>query len=179
MANIAQQFRALNAYINTQTESADADSGNFAGKVEEFHPPQLKIMTAEYHASGMDAPVLLDMGMEPLVARLIINGYFGQALENFGLADANAALWEVKGGLEDYDGKVKTVRFEMTGNIVDMPFSRIRGRGEVPKMVIEIACSKYQIFIGDTEHVHIDILNYIRRIGSTDRLEKLREAIGL
>ena len=31
----------------------------------------------EHQASGMDMPILLDMGMEAMTARLVINGYFG------------------------------------------------------------------------------------------------------
>ena len=60
----------------------------YAGVCEEFHPAPLRIMTDAYHPAGMDMPVLLDMGMMPLEARLVINGYDGNVLNQFGLADA-------------------------------------------------------------------------------------------
>ena len=136
-------------------------------------------MTDAYQAAGMDMPVLLDMGMMPLEARLVINGYDGHILNQFGLADAEAANMEVRGGLEDYDGATRDVVFKMRGNVVTMPFGRIRGRGEVPKMIIEMALSNYEIRIAGTEHVYIDAINMIRRINGVDRLEALRAAIGL
>ena len=170
MANVAQQFRALNAFI---------DGRSYAGVCEEFHPAPLRVMTDEYQAAGMDTPVLLDMGMEALMARLVINGYDGNILNQFGLQDADAANMEVRGALEDYDGSVIPVIFTMRGNVITMPFGRIRGRGEVPKMIIEMALSYYKIAIDGIDHVTIDVLNMIREIGGVDRLATLRAAIGV
>ena len=91
----------------------------------------------------------------------------------------NAANMEVRGGLEDYDGSIKQVVFTMRGNVVNMPFGRIRGRGEVPKMIIEMALSYYKIAIDDTIHIEIDAILMTRIINGVDRLADLRAAIGL
>ena len=179
MANVAEQFRAINFYVTNRHDITNDAANQYAGRLEEFHPARLMIMTHEYHGGAMDTPVLLDMGMEALTARAIINGYHGNLLNSFGLADANAVNCEARGALEDYDGEVRNITFKMTGNIIDMPFGRIRGRGEVPKTIIQIACSNYQIIIDGTEHIYIDALGMIRRIGGIDRLEALRAAIGV
>ena len=170
MANIAEQLRAMTASV------AGVDYG---GRIEEFHPARLMIMTHDYHAGAMDAPVQLDMGMETPEARLIINGYHGNIINQFGLANANAVEIQVQGGLEDYNGDVRNITWDMTGNVTDMPFGRIRGRGEVPKTILQMACSFYQITIDGTVHAKIDILNMIREIGGVDRMAALRAAIGL
>ena len=136
------------------------------------------VMTAEHHAGAMDAPLLLDMGMEALTPRIVVNGYHGTLLNQFGLADANAVEMMVRGGLEEYGGDVTTIEWTFTGNVIDMPFGRIRGRGEVAKSIVQVACSKYEIKIGGEEHIFIDILGMIRRVGGNDRLEALRTAIG-
>ena len=170
MANVAEQFRAINAYVAGES---------YAGRVEEFHPARLQIMVDDYHAGAMDTPVMLDMGMETPVSRLIINGYHGQILNQFGLSDANAVQMEVRGALEDYGGAVRNITFKMTGNVIDIPFGRIRGRGEVPKMVIQLSCSYYEIIIDGTSHITIDVLNMIRIVNGVDRLAALRDAIGV
>jgi P2 family phage contractile tail tube protein len=179
MANIPQQVRFANFYLNNSEDGSVDGAGNYAGRLEEFMPAPLMIMTAEHHASTLDAPLLLDMGMEAIVARAIINGYDANLLRAFGLANANAIHCSVKAALEDYNGITKSLEFKMRGNIVSMPFGRIRGRGDVAKTIVQIACSRYQIFIGGTEHVDIDVLNSIRKIGGVDRLEALREAAGI
>ena len=179
MANVPQQLRFVNFYLNNSEDGSVHGAGNYAGRLEEFMPCPLQIMTAEHHTGTLDSPLLLDMGMEALVARAIINGYDANLLNSFGLANANAINCSVKAGLEDYNGVVKPLEFKMRGNIVSMPFGRIRGRGDVAKTVLQIACSKYEIYIGGTEHVFIDILRSIRRIGGVDRLEALREAVGI
>ena len=177
-ADISQQLRALNLYVLTETNTVDSE-GQYGGKIEEFHPPGLEILTAPHHAGAMDAPILLDMGMESPTGRIVVNGYYGQLFEQFGLANANKVIWQVKGGLEDFHGGVKNITWDMSGSVINMPMGRIRGRGEVPKTMLEIACTYYKISIDGTSHIEIDILNYIRRIGSVDRLAALRAAIGL
>ena len=178
-ANVVEQVRAVNIFsIN------EAEQEQYAGRVEEFMPARLQVLTSEHHAGGMDSPVYLDMGMETPVARFVVNGFHGQLINTFGLANANQVRFIARGALEDYNGDTRQITFKMRGNVVDMPFGRLRGRGSVPKMVIEITCTLYEVYIGEigtdgTEHVYIDVLNMIRRIGGVDRLEKLRQAIGI
>jgi P2 family phage contractile tail tube protein len=170
MANVVKQFRNMNAFF---------DGINYAGQVDEFHPPQLEVMTEPYKSGGMDVPVLLDMGMEPLEGRLIINGYEQSAFAGFGLADAKATTMRVLGGLEDYDGTTSSVEWIMTGNVTTLGMGRIRGRGETPRTMISIACVEYQIIQAGITIIDIDVLNMTRLINGVDRLAELRAAIGL
>ena len=182
MANVVKQFRNMNAFFRNENYPEPV---NYAGQVDEFHPPQLEIMTEPYKAGGMDVPVLLDMGMMPLEGRLIINGYEQSAFGGFGLADAKAATITVKGGLEDYDGTTGVMQWIMTGNITSLGMGRIRGRGETPRTMLSIACVEYQIKQGptggpgDPDLINIDVLNFTRFINGVDRLAALRAAIGL
>ena len=60
MANVVKQFRNM---------SLDLDNQPMAGTVEEFH---LQLVSRHGHLTrrvGMDVPVLLDMGMNVLMAR--------------------------------------------------------------------------------------------------------------
>ena len=175
MANVATQFRAINAYITPPGES----QVNYAGRVEEFHPAQLEVSTREYQAGGMDVPVQLDMGMEPLDARLIVNGYEPATFSQFGLADAEAANLEVRGGLEDYEGPTHQLIFTMRGNVTMIGMGRIRGRGDIPKTMINIALSYYKITYDGNPLIEIEAMGMIRKINGVDRLAALRAAIGL
>ena len=175
MANVVSQFRGVNAYITPPGEA----QVNYAGRVEEFHPAQLEVSTREYQAGGMDIPVLLDMGMEALEARLVVNGYEPATFHQFGLADAEAANLEVRGGLEDYNGAMHQLIFIMRGNVNMIGMGRIRGRGDVPKTMINLALSYYKIMYDNTPLIEIEAMGMVRKINGVDRLAALRTAIGL
>ena len=170
MANVVKQFRNM---------SLDLDNQPMAGTVEEFHPPNLSVDTTPYKAGGMDVPVLLDMGMNVLMARAMVNGYQPKVFSQFGLADKRKANMTVYGALEDYTGEVTQVKFVMRGLQTTTGMERVRGRGEVPRTVIEIACVEYIISFDNTVMIDIDVLNMTRIVNGVDRLAKLRAAIGL
>ena len=173
MANVVSQVRSIVASVN---------GTDFDGMIEEFHPPNMQIMTTDYYG-GLDIAIPLEMGQEALVSRLIVNGYHIEVLNKFGLIDDRAVELDVKAALVDYNGDVKGIRWEMRGKVVTMPFSRIRGRAEVSKMILEMTCDKYTLKLGPGETAsaevhHIEPLKRIRRIGGVDQLQKLRTAIG-
>ena len=177
MANVVEQLRSIRATVQTPTEQADFD-----GMIEEYHPPTLAVMTSDYYG-GLDIAIPLEMGQEALVARLVVNGYHTAVLSSFGLIDDRAVNLDVRGALVDYNGKVKGIQWLLRGKVITMPFSRVRGRAEVAKSVIEMTCDKYELKLGPgevatTEVHYVEPLKRIRRIGRIDQLEKLRKAIG-
>ena len=176
MANVVSQFKALNLYIDRTDGRGRV---NYAGRIEEFHPAELQISTREYQAGGMDMPILLDMGMEALVARATINGYEPTTFHQFGLADAEAANMEVRGGLRDYQGPEHTLIFNMRGNVVAIGMNRIMGRGDIPKTMIVLALNYYKISLDGEPLIEIESTGMVRKINGIDQLAGLRQAIGL
>ena len=175
MANVVSQFKALNMYITPPGQS----QVSYAGRLEIFEPAELQINVREYQASGMDMPVLLDMGMEPLIARATVNGYEPTTFNQFGLANAEAANMEVRGGLRDYQGPEHQVIFTMRGNIIGIGMQGIRGRGDIPKTMIVMALNYYKIAYDGTPMIEIEANGMIRKVNGIDQLEGLRQAIGL
>ena len=168
MANVVSQVRTIRASVN---------GTDFDGMIEEFHPPGLVIMTSDYYG-GLDISIPLEMGMEALISRLVVNGYHGVFLNQFGLIDDRAVQMNVKGALVDYNGNVKSIEWKLRGKVITMPFSRIQGRAQIAKAIIEMTCDKYELYIDSNEHHYIEPMKRIRRIGGVDQLEKLRTAIG-
>ena len=172
MANVVHQFRDINLYLA---------GDNYAGQLDEFHPPQLQTMIDWYRAAGMDAPIPLDMGMDAMASRMLVNGYQPNSFTQFGLADINATQALVLGGLEDTDGATATLSFTMRGRVAAINMERARGRGEVPRTMIQMGLTYYMI-----EHsaeaqplIEIDVMNMVRKINGIDRLAELRAALGL
>ena len=170
MANVAQQFKQFDVQI---------DGGNWLrGLTEEFHPPTLEASVMEYQASGMDMPVLLDMGMEPLTARIIINGYHGPAFNTFGQIDQTGTRLVARGSLRSIRGEDSDVVFTMNGNVVHLSQNRIRGRGELPRINLGMALVYYKVEFAGVTHIEIDVLNFQRFVGDTDVLRGIADAVG-
>lgn len=177
MADVAQQFKQFNVDIINPEETPPKWEG--AGVVEEFHPPTLEASVMEYQASGMDMPILLDMGMEALTARLVVNGYFTQVFSTFGRANQTQTEFVAHGGLRSIRGQDSEVTFRMRGNVIHVSQGRVRGRGELPRVNLGIALVYYEVKIGPDTPIIIDVLNMTRVINSNDVLEGMRSAIGL
>ena len=168
MANIAHQFKALNAYVDGQS---------YLGRVDEFEPVNLQIETEGFRAGGMDVEVPLDTGMEQMEINLKLRGVHRQTLEQFGKATSDTRI-EVRGALEDYDGNVTQISYNMVGMITELPTDAIQGRGEVPMTTITMGLNFYEIKVDGDEVIYIDALNMVRRINGVDRLADIRTAIG-
>ena len=174
MPNIINQLKSARVRLNGQ---------DFDGIVDEFHPPQLEIMIQQYHAAGMDVPIDLDMGMHPLRGRLMINGYQPASFAAFGTADQTSVQMTVDGALEGLDAQLNRsgsrISFIMRGSVTAMAMGPIRGRGDLPRTLINISCISYKIELQDEGTiVDIDVLGYKREINGIDRLGDLRTAIG-
>ena len=172
MANVVHQYRSIEGKYN---------GVSLAGQLDEFHPPQLQTMIDWYRAGGMDMPIPLDMGMDPLVARLIINGYQPEAFTQFGLADINSTPLLVLGGLQDSDGTFSQITFEMRGRVAATNQERVRGRGEVPRVMVQMGLTFYKVMhsLENEPLIEIDAMNMVRKIAGVDRLAPLRAALGL
>ena len=173
MPNIINQLKNVRVRLN---------GDDFDGIVDEFTPPQLEIMIQQYHAAGMDVPIDLDMGMHPLRGRLMINGYQPASFAAFGTADQTSVRMVVEGALEGLDADLNRsnskITFDMRGSVTATAMGRVRGRGDLPRTLVNISCIRYQIFLNDTEKiVDINVLEYKREINGIDRLANLRTAI--
>ena len=170
MANVADQFKAINAYFaGTQ----------FLGKVHEFHPVELELETEPYRAGGMDGSIDLETGLELMTTELTIKGIHREIVQEFGTGNTGVHL-QVRGGLEGYEPPliVTPVVYDMTGLVKSISTETVQGRGEVPTMTVGMSLNYYKMTFGGEVITEIDVLNMERIVNGTDRLEDLRAAIG-
>lgn len=154
------------------------DGRGYAGQIDEYNAPDLSITTEDYRAGGMDAPIAIEMGQEPLETSFSLIAYDADVLALWGVAEGASVPFIVRGALESFDGTVKPVRHEMRGKITSIG----RGTwapGQKPALTITMRLSYYkEVHDGSTLH-EIDVENMIRIVNGTDRLAAQREAIGL
>lgn len=154
------------------------DGRGYAGQIDEYNPPELTLVTEDYRAGGMDAPVALDMGMEPLETSFSLIAYDADVLALFGVAEGQSVPFTARGALESYDGTVKPVIHNMQGKITQVA----RGTwaaGQKPQLTITMRLDYYKETHNGTVIHEIDVPNMKRIVNGVDRLAAIRRAIGL
>ncbi|WP_209316138.1 phage major tail tube protein [Haematospirillum jordaniae] len=154
------------------------DGRGYAGQISEYSPPSLALVTEDFRAGGMDAPVKIDMGMEPLETSFSLISYDRDVLALFGVAEGKNVPLTARGALESWDGTVKPVVHTMRGKITKIE----RGAwsaGQKPTLGVTL-CLEYfkEEHGGQTVH-EIDVINMIRKVNGEDRLAQIRSAIGV
>lgn len=154
------------------------DGRGHAGKIDELKLPQLSLITEDFRAGGMDAPIEVEMGQEKMEASFTLSGYAKETLALWGIGGATAVPLIARGALEDLDGTVHPVKVTMSGVVksVEAPNWKA-GEKSSPVFTVSIRYYKYEQD-GSTIH-EIDVLNMIRVINGVDRLALQRTAIGL
>jgi P2 family phage contractile tail tube protein len=151
---------------------------SYVGQCTSLTQPKLTIKTDDYRAAGMDAPVKMDVGMEPLVAGFSIKGVAKDVLALFGLADQTAFNAVFRKAFKDQTGTVQAVAVTIRGQLAEIdPGDDKPGEGGEQKFSAN--CSYYQLTVDGAVVHEIDVDNCIRTINGVDQLAAVRAAIGM
>lgn len=154
------------------------DGRGYIGDAEEFTPPALTLVTEEFRAGGMDAPVERDMGMEALACSFILTAYDADVLALFGVGEGRDVPITCREVLESLDGTTKAVVHNIRGMIKKLEPAAAKP-GAAANLTVEVACTYYkQVHNGRVIH-EIDPLNMVRIIAGVDRLAGQRAALAI
>lgn len=154
------------------------DGRGYAGQIDEYNAPDLTLVIEDYRPGGMDAPVSLDMGMEPLETSFSLISYDADILRQFGVAEGNPVQFTARGALESYDGTVTAVVHNMRGKIASIA----RGTwaaGQKPALTVTMRLEYYREQHGGQTIHEIDVIGMRRIVNGVDRLAQQRAAIGV
>jgi P2 family phage contractile tail tube protein len=152
------------------------DGLGFAGKAKVLGPPNLSIPGEDFRAAGMDAPVSIDMGMDPLEASATFGSYERAIFQAWGKVAPTTQV-QFRGALAGLNGDVTPIILTMTGRIsgLEMP-EWTAGQMSEPKITIKPVY--YRCEHGGIVVHEIDVLNNVRIINGVDQLAAIRAAIG-
>ena len=154
------------------------DGRGYAGQVEEFNAPKLALVTEDFRAGGMDAPIELTMGMEKLEADFSLISYDLDILDKFGVAEGNLVPFVAREALESFDGTVTPVVHTMRGKIKEIDPGTSKP-GDKPSLKVAMALTYYKLQHGDTTVLEVDVENMVRVVNGKDALANTRAALGL
>ncbi|MBF9235594.1 phage major tail tube protein [Microvirga alba] len=154
------------------------DGRGYAGQIDEFNPPKLALVTEEFRAGGMDAPIELTMGMEKLETDFSLISYDKDVLALFGVAEGAVVPFVAREALESFDGTVTAVVHTMRGKIRELDPGTSKA-GDKPTLKVAMALTYYKLQHGDATVIEVDVENMVRSINGTDALAGIRRALGL
>jgi uncharacterized protein len=154
------------------------DGRGYAGQLEEFNPPVLTLKTEDFRAGGMDGPVKVTMGMEPLDCDFSLKSYSREVLALFGVVEGAVVPLVVREALESYDGTVTPVVHTMRGKITELD-QGTRKAGEMPLLKATLSLDYYKLQHGDRVVHEVDLVNMVRVINGNDALAAIRGALGM
>ena len=93
------------------------DGRGYAGRVAEVELPELSVMTEEYRAGGMDAPIEIDLGLEKLECSWSMSSIDDALLKRWGLAPGSSTPVTFRAALESEDGTVTAVEVRCRGQV--------------------------------------------------------------
>lgn len=153
------------------------DGRGYAGKIEEYSPPDLVASTEEFRGGGMDVPIDIDMGQEKMTCSIVLTSYDSDVLALWGVRKGGALQFSAKGSLESLDGTTKAVLHAMRGKVISLARGTW-GSGKKPSLTITFSLTYYrEEHAGKVLH-EIDAINMTRIINGVDQLDEHRANIG-
>lgn len=150
------------------------DGRSMFGKCEEITLPVPSIKTADYVASGYDAPLVLDQGMEKLECNIVMAEYDNLVMQRFMSVGAPVSL--IARGALTSQGISGYISASIRGQIIKLDMGTWKP-GETSSLSVDIVCSYYRLEMDGAEIMEIDVPNMIRRISGVDQLAMARAAI--
>ena len=154
------------------------DGRGNAGNIEELKLPTLSLKDEEFRAGGMDAPISVEMGQEKMEASFILTGYDSATLALWGVGPQSQVPLVARGALESLDGSVEQVKVTMSGTVKSVEPGAWKA-GEKSSLTFTVSLRAYKFEQGGVTIDEIDVINFVRTIGGTDRLAAQRNAIGI
>ena len=134
----------------------------------------------EYRAGGLNAPVKIDMGHDPLQLTLTLAEFDGQLIKSWGVTDMAAVPLRFRAALER-DGinhVVEGYEIIARGRLSEIDNGTAKsGEANSPKYKLELVY--YKESLATETLVEIDLMNMTEVVGGVDRLAEVRSALGI
>lgn len=153
------------------------DGRGYAGRAEEVSPPKLTLKTEEFRGGGMDAPAVIDLGMEKLEASFSLVEYDPEILKQFGLVSGNSVQLTLRGALVD-DNTTTPMVIGLRGMFTELDMGKFKA-GDKATLQCSVACRYYSLEIDGQSIAEIDVDNMVRKIDGQDVLADIRSALGM
>ena len=151
----------------------------YVGECNSVTTPKLGRKFDEWRGAGMDSPVKIDLGGEPLEIEFQCGGPMRDVLSQYGVMSISGVMLRFAGAYQnDATGNVDAIEITVRGRHeeIDMGEAKIGDAGEFK---VKSALSYYKLDWNGVTVIEIDPLNMVLTVAGVDRLADRRAALGL
>lgn len=153
------------------------DGVGYAGICDEVRLPDIKIRGEEHRAGGMDAPIMIDLGMDRLEMGFTLAEHKAEVFRQFGLMNQNAVQLTFRAAKVD-DLAVEPYLINARGMYTENRLGTIKNNS-ISKLEATVSLRYFKLSLAGNVIWEIDVDNMVRAINGVDQLEAVRAAIGL
>jgi len=151
----------------------------YLGEIVSFTMPKLTRKFEDYRGGGMDGPVKIDMGGEPLEAEWSCGGPMRDVLRQYGATSVGGVQLRFVGTFQNDDtGDVDTIEIVLRGRHEEIDMGEAKP-GEGGEFKVKTAIAYYKLTWNGATEIEIDQLGMIFIVGGVDRLAEIRASLGL
>lgn len=151
----------------------------YQGQIHEVELPKLTRILEEYRAGGMDVAVKVDLGQEPMEMTIKVGGHESDLYKDFARAGVAGVPLSFSGAYQrDDDCSVVSVDIYCTGRLEEIDPGTAK-LGDDTEESFKYSLATYRIALDGNEFMNIDTLAMKCVVDGVDRLEEIRNAVGL
>lgn len=152
---------------------------SFLGQVATVTIPTLARTMEDYRGGGMDGPVKIDMGQEPIECEWGCGGFMEEVLDSYGVTSVTGVMLRFNGAYQnDQTGGVHAVEMVVQGRHEEIEPGEAKP-GEDTEFGVKTTCTYFKLSIDGRDKIEIDLLNFVFVVNGIDRLAEQRRALGL
>jgi len=153
------------------------DGIRYLGEVASVTLPKLGRKLEEWRGGGMDAPVKIDMGGEPMEMEWTLGGPMLDVLTQYGETDVTGLQLRFVGAWQrDDDGEVDRIEVVIRGRHEEIDMGEAKP-GEGGEFKVKTALAYYKLVWNGVTAIEADPLSGILIVGGVDRRAAIRNAL--
>lgn len=167
---IPKKLKNMNAHVDGQ---------GFLGVVAEFEEPKLALATEDYRGAGMIGSIKIDMGLEPMEAKLKMGGHVAEMFRKFGRTAIDGTRVRLVGAYQaDAIGLPQAVEVYIGGRITEIDPGSSKP-GDDTEQEFTVAVAYYRREVNGRTEIEIDMAAGVFMVDGFDRYAEIMAIIAL
>ena len=155
------------------------EGNSYLGEVDEVTLPKLTRKTEDWQSGGMAGPIKADFGMEGLELEWKAGGVLRDVLTQWGAMKHDAVGLRFAAALQADDSEeIQALEVVVRGRHTELDHGKAKA-GDKTEFTVKSALSYYKLSIDNEVLIEIDLVNMVEIVDGIDRLEGVRNALGI
>jgi phage contractile tail tube protein, P2 family len=161
---LPRKLKNMNAFV---------DGESYLGTIAQFEQPTLAIATEEWRGGGMLGPVMVDMGLNAMEAKLTMGGHTAALIRKFGTTKVDGVRLRLVGAYQADDGSAaQAVECFVGGRFSEIGFGTDKA-GEDTEHEYTVPLAYYRREVDGRTEVEIDMISGRFMVDGVDRYAEI------